>query len=76
MIKSEVIYEEKPDIRVYPYLGRYKDEDIEYIVLFTSKKVGVVVNSNYPLAPVGKSYAFWDEGKFEIYKGKVVLENE
>ena len=58
--------------RTYPYLGIHKGST-QMIILFTSKGYGVIVN-NHPLG-MGHKSNIWLESEFELFNGKVTLEN-
>lgn len=60
-MKSEHNIDENPDQK-YPYLG--KSSTYDYIVFFTSKNTGVVINSDSFEHPIGYSSVSWAENCF------------
>ena len=61
----------------YPYLGK---SSVIYhgtsIVLFTSRRTGVVVHSTNANNPVGMLSDCWSEDLFDEYDGQVILSND
>ena len=77
MIKAEVILELTPEHKEYPVLKRYKNN---YVVLFSSPEVGVVV-AQLRVYDDDEMYAdghfsdTWQEGQFEEFTGTISLKN-
>ena len=62
----------KPD---YPYIGYFKTtENVEYIVLFTSKDTGTLLNKN-KYSDAGYYGNNWGEVTFKPFQGSITLSN-
>ena len=59
----------------YPYIGHFKDSaNVEYIVLFTSKNTGTILNKN-KYWDVGHHSLNWGEVTFKPFQGSITLSN-
>lgn len=77
----KVVVEDKKD-RVYPYLGKYSDEDSEYVVLFSRPNHGTIVailrqdeDSNLTLGEVSTEDECFAEWAFSYFMGAIILSN-
>ena len=69
------IRKDKDKNLTFPRLMRYKTADIDFIVLFTSKEVGIVIQKNSSDYDIGYHRNDWYMPDFEDYDGEVVLSN-
>jgi len=58
----------------YPYLGVHYGK--EFIVLFTEKATGFVVQSRIDTRPIGYYISTWAEYQFESFNGTITLSND
>jgi hypothetical protein len=73
MIKT--ILKEKFDKTDFPKLMKYNRKDSNFVVLFSSDKVGMVVESQDDERPVGYYLNNWYMSSFSDFRGSVTLEN-
>jgi len=77
-MKNEKIDRDLAQETKYPCLKYLKNKDLDqlYIVLFTGPRTGFVVYRGIcAYYQIGVSSYEWTEDNFEIYTGKVILEN-
>jgi len=70
---------ETMSMRKYPCLGRFKNKDRDYIVLFSEERIGMIVHVNYMdhnAYPIPGYYtSCWAESEFTIFTGEITLKN-
>jgi len=72
MKTKKEIPEETPSLSAYPHLGEYASG---LVVLFTNPNTGIVVYpGSYNIHPIGTYLDNW-EMEYQLYQGKIILEN-
>lgn len=76
-LSSTVIADSTPPERAYPYLGITSHGNSEIIVFFTAPQTGLCVSAGSSSGwAVGAFHEAWAERQFEIFHGKIVIENK
>ena len=60
--------------RIYPYLGEYKKDEVNKVVLFTDESTGVCLYSNNDYE-MGKISHDWNEHRFTVFNGSITIKN-
>lgn len=76
-ISTDVIVDGLPPEREYPYLGITSAGQSELVVLFTAPLTGMALKAG-PSSGwfVGAHHEAWAEKQFDIFHGKIVIENK